>query len=633
LLIIVESPTKAKKIQSILKTKTISTIGHFKDLPDSSIGVDLKSYEPTFVYHEKKKNLPRELREAAKGETVMLAGDPDREGYAISRHIFDEVSAVAKSCLRMEIFEVTEKGLRESLARAVPYQQTNAGLYHAFLGRRIGDRLVGYILSPLASRALSGKFSVGRVQSPAVRLVVDREREIRAFVPTPYWILSIILEKDGMEFLARHVRGKFEQLPDAERIVEAIKGETKALAEKVERKETRQSPKPPFTTVDLQAAAAARLKIPPEQTMALAQALFDHGLITYHRTDSVRMADDFIAEIRSFLAKAIGEQYLPPKPYQYKSKNSQADAHEGIRPTHMHSLGEIQALVAREGLTPAHAKLYDLIFRRAVSSQMAQAVYDATAMLFDVANEKFRASGRVLKFDGFLKVYADSEEEKERKDDDPLQALPDIVPGELVPKKGENLDEKKTKPPGRFTFGSLVKELERLEIGRPSTYASITKNIADRGYVREEKGKVVPLPPGETLIDYLREKHGWVIDYELTKRMEAFLDLVVENKESWQRFCKGVHGKMGFALPPERGEGGAPSEAQLRYARALAERDSLTIPEATLKSGRELSAWIDGALGKKWRVRPGDSMKKKGELAGGKGGGATGRSKVKRKKQ
>ncbi|HJV65813.1 MAG TPA: type I DNA topoisomerase [Geomonas sp.] len=598
MLIIVESPTKAKKIQSILKAKTISTVGHFKDLPDSSIGVDLQSYQPTFVYHEKKKNLPRELREAAKGETVMLAGDPDREGYAISRHIFEEVSSVAKECLRLEIFEVTEKGLRDSLGKAVPFHKTNAGLYHAFLGRRIGDRLVGYILSPIASRALSGKFSVGRVQSPAVRLVVDREREIRAFVPTPYWVLSILLEKGGTEFLARHVRGKFENQADAAAIVEAIKAESHALAVRVEKKETRQSPKPPFTTVDLQAAAAARLKLPPEQTMKLAQALFDHGLITYHRTDSVRMADEFIAEIRTFLADALGQHYLPPKPNQYKSKNSQADAHEGIRPTHMHSLAEIPSLLKREGLTAEHVRIYELIFRRAVASQMAQAVYDATLMLFEVAGEKFRANGRVLKFDGFLRVYSDTEDDKERKEDDPMQALPEVAPGELVAKKGETLDEKKTKPPGRFTFGSLVKELERLEIGRPSTYASITKNITDRGYVREEKGKVVPLPPGETLIDYLRDNHGWVIDYELTRRMEGFLDLIVDNKETWQRFCKGVHAKMGFAVPPARGEGAAPSEGQLRYAKLLAEKGGLVVPDAVLKSRAELSAWIDRALGK-----------------------------------
>ncbi|MDU0460057.1 MAG: type IA DNA topoisomerase, partial [Geobacteraceae bacterium] len=519
MLIIVESPTKAKKIQEILKVKTISTVGHFKDLPDASIGVDLKSYEPTFVYHEKKASLPKQLRDAAKGETVMLAGDPDREGYAISCHIHQEVKSVARECLRMEIYEVTEKGLKEALARAVPFEKTNAGLYNAFLGRRIGDRLVGYILSPIASRNLRGRYSVGRVQSPAVRLVVDREREIRAFVPSPYWVLDIQLDKDGVRFLARHISGRFERIEDARAIMDSICSENHAMALKVEKKEVRQLPRPPFTTVDLQAAAAVRLKQSPEQTMKLAQALFDHGIITYHRTDSVRMDDAFITEIRDFLGRTLGSSYLPEKPNRHKSKNSQADAHEGIRPTHMHSMADIPGIIRKEGLTQEHSGLYELIFKRAVASQMAPARFDSTTLLFEVAGERFKASGRVLVFDGFLKVYAGPDEEKEKSEDEKLQLLPPVEAGESVLKSGEILDEKKTKPPGRFTLGSLVKELERLGIGRPSTYAAITKNISERGYVREEKGKVVPMSPGENLIDYLRGQHAWIIDYELTSKM------------------------------------------------------------------------------------------------------------------
>lgn len=605
MLIIVESPTKAKKIQSILKVKTMSTVGHFKDLPDASIGVDLATYEPTFVYHEKKANLPKELRAAARGETVMLAGDPDREGYAISCHIHEEVKSVAKECLRMEIYEVTEKGLKEALAKAVPFEQTNTGLYNAFLGRRIGDRLVGYILSPIASKALRRSFSVGRVQSPAVRLVVDREREIRNFTSSPYWMLDIQLDKDGTVFLARHVNGKFTRQEDAQGIIDAIKAETHALTEKVERKEVKQLPKPPFTTVDLQAAAAVRLKFTPEQTMKLAQALFDHGLITYHRTDSVRMDEAFITEIRDFLGKSLGNNYLPGKPNLHKSKNSQAEAHEGVRPTHMHSVTDIAAMAAKEGLTVDHARLYELIFKRAVASQMAAARYNSTVMHFTVAGERFKAAGRILIFDGFLKVYAELEEEKEKKgeEDSRMQLLPPVDVGELVPKIQEFLDEKKTKPPGRFTLGSLVKELERLDIGRPSTYAAITKNITDRGYVKEEKGKVVPMPPGEILIDYLKNTHGWVIDYALTSKMENFLDLVVENKETWQRFCRGVHNKMGFSIPPVRAAGGGPSEAQLKFATSLAQKSNLVIPEETLKNGKALSSWIESIVGRREGVQ------------------------------
>ena len=602
MLIIVESPTKARKIQAILGIKTLSTIGHFKDLPNTAIGVDLKTYEPTFVCHDSKQRLPDQLRTAANGETVMLAGDPDREGYAISHHIFGEIKSVAKECRRMEIFEVTEKGLKDALAKAVPFEQTNEGLYHAFLGRRVGDRLVGYILSPMASRHLHGAFSVGRVQSPAVRLVVDREREIRAFGSSFYWILNIQLNKDGTTFLANHMKGKFEKKPDAEAIIAAIKSETHALAVKVDQKETKQSPKPPFTTVDLQAAAAARLKFTPEQTMKMAQALFDQGLTTYHRTDSVRMDDEFVDKIRKFTAETFGAQYIPNKPNQFKSKNSQAEAHEGIRPTHMHPASEISALIGNEQLSPDHARIYELIYRRAVASQMAPARYDSTLLVFDVAGEKFKANGRVLNFDGFLKVYAEVDEEKERKgdksDEEKVQMLPPITVGERVTKGKEILEEKKTKPPGRFTLGSLVKELERLGIGRPSTYASITKNITDRGYIKEEKGKVIPLPPGENLIDYLRGQHPWVIDYELTSKMETILDQVVEHKETWQRFCKAVHNKMGYASPPIRSVNGEPSAAQLKYATHLAARDNVTIPGDILKNGKALSNWIAEKAGK-----------------------------------
>lgn len=506
----------------------------------------------------------------------------------------------------MEIYEVTEKGLKESLAKAVPFEQTNHGLYNAFLARRIGDRLVGYILSPITSKALRSSFSVGRVQSPAVRLVVDREREIRAFVSAPYWMLDIQLDKDGTTFLARHLHGKFLQQADAQAIIDIIKGESHALAEKIDRKEVKQSAKPPFTTVDLQAAAAARLKFSPEQAMKLAQGLFDHGLITYHRTDSVRMDEAFISEIREFLTNSLGSKYLPEKPNKHTSKNSQAEAHEGIRPTHMHSLADTTALIGKEGLTPDHARLYEMIFKRAIASQMAAARYDSTVMIFTVAGERFKAAGRVLVFDGFLKVYAETDEEKDKKGDEDarMQLLPPVEVGDLVPKVQEVLDEKKSKPPGRFTLGSLVKELERLEIGRPSTYAAITKNITDRGYVKEEKGRVVPLPQGEKLIDYLREKHGWVIDYELTKKMEGFLDLVVENKETWQRFCKGVHNKMGFSIPPARTTGGGPSEGQLKYANDLARKNNLVIPEESLKTGKALSLWIEGVVGIKERVTP-----------------------------
>jgi len=256
MLIIVESPTKAKKIQSLLGIKCIATVGHFMDLPLDTMGVDLKTYEPHFICSDKKKNLPDELRAAAKGKTVFVASDADREGGAIAVHVYDAISKVAEQCFRMLFFEVTEKALKEAMVKAVPFEKINPGEYNAFLGRRVGDRLVGYILSPLAGKDLHCKISVGRVQSPGVRLIVDREREIRSFKSAPFWMLAILLNKDNTSFLAHHVGGKFEQIADAQAIIAAIKGQTHAQAEKVDKREIKQNPKPAFTTVDLQASAA-----------------------------------------------------------------------------------------------------------------------------------------------------------------------------------------------------------------------------------------------------------------------------------------------------------------------------------------------------------------------------------------
>lgn len=550
MLVIVESPTKAKKIRGMINATVIATMGHFKDLPSGELAVDLETYQPTFKIAAGKGDVLKRIKTAAKGDQVIVASDPDREGYAIGMMLYEEVKKLATSVKRAEIHEVTEKGVKSALAAAVSFEKTNRGLYNAFLGRRVGDRLVGYILSPQASNTLHGTFSVGRVQSPAVRLVVDREREIRNFRPEPYWVLSIDLEKDARAFKASYAGGKFIDKAQTSSILQAVTvaGTAKVLV--VETKETKQNAKAPFTTVDLQATANSQLKIGTERTMQLAQQLFEAGLISYHRTDSVRLADEFIAEIRDYIQKTMGGNYLPPSPIAHKSKNSQADAHEAIRPTHMHNPLDIPTLIAREGLTAEHERLYTLIFRRAVASQMAAAIFDATTALFDCAGHQFKATGRVQKFDGFLAIYSEQKETEET-DGAADQNLPTLIQGETVKKTGENLAEKMTTPPARWTEGSLVKELERLGIGRPSTYASIMAVITRRGYVVIKKGKLESAPPGEQLVDHLKATSSWVIDYGMTKEMEAYLDHVEanENGATWQAFTRELHGKMNFAKP------------------------------------------------------------------------------------
>jgi len=598
LLIIIESPNKIKKIRSIVpNAKVVATVGHFKDLPSDKMSVDLTTYEPVFTISSGKTEVVTKLRAAAKGEDVIIATDPDREGYAIGTMAYNEVKSLARTCKRAEIHEITDKGVKGALAASVPFEQTNHGLYDAFLGRRVGDRLVGYILSPIASGELRGKYSVGRVQTPAVKLVVDREREIRAFRPEPFWVVSVLLDKDGVCFKAFSIQGTMKDKQAAEAIMTAVRTADVALAEKVATKEVRQNPKPPFTTVDMQATANSQLKIAPEKSMKLAQDLFEAGLISYHRTDSLRIADEFIAEIRKHVSATLGMAYLPSQQNTHKSKNSQADAHEAIRPTHMHSLQEVPAIVSKEGLTGEHERLYLLIYRRAVASQMAAAVFDATTMDFDVAGQKFRSKGRILKFDGFLAIYPELQTPEEEEE---VQRLPPVSKGEQVPKRGEDLAEKMTKPPGRYTEGALVKALERLGIGRPSTYATIMQVIKARGYVKIEKGKLVPEPAGETIIDYLTKKHPWITELDLTRRMEEYLDKV-EGREpgaSWQKFCKGVHAKMGYVQPAERTAGGAPSDKALSYARDIARNRGIELPEEVTVSADACRIWLDSQLKK-----------------------------------
>lgn len=603
MLVVIESPNKIKKIKSFLTAEIMATVGHFMDLPTDTMGLDMTTYTPSFVYTKNKDGSDKggktsaQLKKLAKGQDVYIATDPDREGYAIGTMVFDEVKAIAKSTHRLEIHEITNKGLDEAFQKAVPFQSTNKGLYDAFLGRRVVDRLVGYVLSPSASKDLGGKVSVGRVQSPAVRLVVEREREIRGFKASNYWVISISLDKASTVFKANHKGGNFTDEAVAKAIFAAVASAPDARILKVETKETRQNPKAPFSTVELQVTANSQLKIAPEKTMSLAQELFEHGLISYHRTDTVRIADEYIQEIRDHVTGAMGPAYLPSTPNKYTTKNSQADAHEAIRPTHMHGLGEISQIIASEGLGSDHERVYTLIYKRTVASQMASAVFDSTTVDIECGGEPFRANGRVLKFEGFFALYSEARYEDDQ--DEAEQKLPAMVDGETVAKVDQKCETKQTKPPARYTEGSLVKALEKHGIGRPSTYASIMGTIKGRNYIEILKGKIHATQLGERLYDYLAEKHEWVVDLEMTKKMEEYLDVVEAGRGSWQSFVKAVHGKMGFAVPTPRGEAAdhAPSEKQLKFAQDLAGRPGAKpLPPSCLTSSVALRKYIDGEL-------------------------------------
>jgi DNA topoisomerase I len=441
--IIVESPNKIKKIREITGSQVFATVGHFSDLPANAMGIDMKTYQPEFVINPDKADNIDKIISACEGETVYIASDADREGYAIGMLLYQRIKSVADQCWRLEIREITEKGIAEAMESAVKWEETNYKFYDSFLGRRVVDRLSGFILSPQASQALKGKFSVGRVQSPALRLVVDREREIRNFKPTPYFTVSAALRGGEKTFTAQFdgYEGEtksFKSKEEAETAVEAAKLAKYATVESIEKKVVNRSPKAPFTTVELQAAASISLSISPEKSMQLAQGLYENGLITYHRTDSVRLSAEFLFEAGTFVVEHFGVDYVPEKPKKHSS-NSQADAHEAIRPTHLHPIDEIDGMIKEANLTADHQKLYTLIMKRAIASMMADATFDSTVYKFDIGGLPFRASGSVPKFAGWMALY---KEETEDESDEKEQTLPDLSQDDEIDKLSIDIESK-----------------------------------------------------------------------------------------------------------------------------------------------------------------------------------------------
>lgn len=597
--IIVESPNKIKKIREITGSQVFATVGHFADLSNNAMGINMETYEPDFIVNPDKADNIEKILAACGGQKVYIASDADREGYAIGMMIYDRIKATTAECWRLELREITEKGIAEAMAIAKPWEETNFKFYDAFLGRRVVDRLSGFILSPQASQTLKGKFSVGRVQSPGVRLVVDREREIRNFKPTPYFTISAKLTGAEKTFTAQFDgydgdAKSFKTKDEAEAVIEAAKLAKYASVESVEKKIVNRGPKAPFTTVDLQAAASISLSIAPEKAMQLAQGLFEAGLITYHRTDTVRLSDEFLQEASEFVIGSFGAEYVPEKPKKHMSKNSQADAHEAIRPTHLHRFDQTDAKMKEANLSTDHHRLYILIFKRAVASMMADATFNSTQYKFDIGGLAFKASGSVPKFTGWTALYTEETEDGKEVE----QALPDLAEADHCEKLSIDVESKITKAPGRFTEASLIKTLEKLGIGRPSTYAAIIGRIKSAGYVEIEKKKLKAMPTGEQLIDFLNDDgHSWIIDYDTTANMEEYLDKVAEGIDgaSWQELAKTTHEKMGFFIPKAREprEDRTPSEKQMELAKSISEKKGIKLPDSVLQSGFEMSKWLE----------------------------------------
>ncbi|MCZ6555337.1 MAG: type I DNA topoisomerase [Candidatus Dadabacteria bacterium] len=558
-LIIVESPAKAKTIKKYLGEdfNVEASSGHLIDLPTSKLGVDIdNNFNPEYVVIRGKAKYLDKLKKAAKNaDKVYLASDPDREGEAIAWHIANELNIWDKSC-RVLIHEITKSAVKKSIENPTDISQNR---FEAQQARRVLDRLVGYQVSPLLWRKVRKGLSAGRVQSVALRLVVEREREIEAFKPREYWSIESELKRTEDEIADSFVASlaKFEgekveisKEEQSNHMLDSVKNGD-FIVSSVDRKDKKRNALPPFITSTLQQEASRKIRFGTKKTMSIAQKLYEGielgeegpvGLITYMRTDSVRVSNDALVEARSYIKENYGDQYLPATPNTFKVKKSAQDAHEAIRPTFANKIPDS----IKEFLSDEEYKLYKLIWQRFLASQMNPIIYDQTTLEIEAGKGTFRATGSIIKFPGFSAVYLEGkEEEEEAKEKDEMRKLPDVSVGDKLDLI--NLEGKQhfTQPPPRFSESSLVKELEEKGIGRPSTYASIISTIQDREYVLREKNRLSPTVLGRTVNDLLIQGFPEIMDVQFTADMEEKLDDVEDGNVNWVELLRGFYD--GFA--------------------------------------------------------------------------------------
>jgi DNA topoisomerase-1 len=550
-LVVVESPAKARTIKKYLGANyTVkASVGHVMDLPKSRLGVDVeKGFEPEYVVLRDKKKVITEIRDAASSvEHVYLAPDPDREGEAIAWHIAEQVRDVNPNIQRVLFNEITRKGITEALKRPTVLNTNKTDAQQA---RRILDRLVGYEISPLLWKKVRRGLSAGRVQSVAVRMICDRDVEIAQFQPEEYWTVDCDCRAaEPPPFVARIWRWNGDKAaPKTAEEAEAIAAELRAGAARVaqvERKERRRRPQPPFITSKLQQDAARKLRFSAKKTMALAQRLYEGlelgeegpvGLITYMRTDSTRISDDALMEVRQFIGARWGADYLPADPVIYKTAKSAQDAHEAIRPTSMELSPERVARLIEHPESADLVKLYTLIWNRFVACQMQPAIYDQTTVDIERGQATLRATGQVMKFPGYTAVYLEQETDDEvaEKAAETDKLLPPLAEGDEVTLEQVRPEQHFTQPPPRFTEASLVKELEDKGIGRPSTYAAILSTIVDRGYVDRRERRFFPTELGTLVNQLLVESFPEIVDSGFTAQMEQDLDKVEDGERNWR---------------------------------------------------------------------------------------------------
>ena len=561
-LVIVESPAKAKTIGKYLGDgyKVKASMGHLRDLPKSVMGVDLEhDFTPDYQPVKGREETIAELRAAAKkADKVFLATDPDREGEAISWHLKELLGIPDDQVYRVTFNEITRKVVTESIQKP---REIDQNLVDAQQARRILDRIVGYKLSPLLWRKIKRGLSAGRVQSVATRMVVDREEEIRAFVPEEYWILDAVLNEapgnapdDQPGFLARYVGpgGKKRELHSEQEVNEVVDAVRNApfLVTSVKKADKSKNPPPPFTTSTLQQDASRKLSMTPRRTMSVAQQLYEGvelgeegsvGLITYMRTDSLRISEEAQSQAKEFILQRYGAAYHPGTARQFKAKGSVQDAHEAIRPTNVLRTPE----EVRGKISPDQYRLYRLIWGRFVASQMSAAVYSSVTVDTESAGYVFRSTRSSLKFAGYTAVY---EEGRDDESEEKQEFLPTVFEGDLLILQDIKKEQKFTQPPSRYTEATLIKAMEETGVGRPSTYAPTVSTILDREYVVKEGRYLRPTPLGSVVTGLMKERFADIVDLKFTARMETELDSVESGEKKWKEVLADFYGPFEQSL-------------------------------------------------------------------------------------
>lgn len=552
-LVIVESPAKAKTIGKYLGKNYIveASMGHVRDLPKSKLGVDIENnYEPKYITIRGKGELIDKLRKAAKkSDKVYLATDPDREGEAISWHLANILKISEDETCRIVFNEVTKSAVKASIKEA---RKINLDLVDAQQARRVLDRLVGYEISPILWKNVKWGLSAGRVQSAALKLICDREKEIKEFIPKEYWSVDCVLKKERKKFPIRLSTYKNKKVEltneeDCNKVIEDLNNGTFVVKSIKKGKKTR-NPLPPFTTSTLQQDANKKLNFNTKRTMSVAQVLYEGvevkghgtvGLITYMRTDSVRISEEAQGKAKEFIEESFGKEYLPETTRIYKGKKNIQDAHEAIRPTYI----EITPEIAKENLTPEQHKLYSLIWKRFVASQMASCTLNTNSIDILNGDYKFKASGSVIDFDGFMKIY-----EYTNEDDENSVTLPSLEENEELKTASLEGSQHFTQPAQRYTEASFVKLLEEKGIGRPSTYVPTIATILGRNYVVREKKTLIPTELGEIVNNILSEYFRQIVDADFTADMERKLDDVEVGNENWREIVSEFFSPLQEAI-------------------------------------------------------------------------------------